>query len=61
MTQSVSAAHFSKSGNHSIHVKINILDAQLPIRYRTMAIYAFDMFLVGVDRQRKVHRLVTAG
>ena len=61
MTQSVSAGHFSKSGNHSRRFKINILDAQLPIRYSLMAMCAFGIFLARVNRQRKVHRLVTAG
>ena len=54
MTQSVSAAHFSKSGNHSRLANINGLDAQLPIRYSVMALYAFGMFLDGLNRQRKV-------
>ena len=41
MTQSVSAAHFSKSGNHFRHAVINALDARLRVRYSVIALCAF--------------------
>lgn len=41
MTQSVSAAHFSKSGNHSRPAELNALDAQLPVSYSSIALCAF--------------------
>ena len=56
MTQSVSAGHFSQSGDHVIHVKIYALDTQRLTCHPVMALCAFGMFLGGLGAPREVSR-----